>query len=448
MATEVKRLGLLDTLRFHLGVTTPGLLWGLVAPNRLFVPLLCRLNAGRCVARTLDALRRKHACDHFWVHFSFGGAPTLLALNQDSMHALLSSDKNQADPKLKKQALSKFVPDALTISSGDEWRDRRQFNEQVLDTDHHLHRYSDAFNDIACAEVDRLAGPSVSELSWADFQALAQRISQQVLLGSGELKPELAEQVARLVIRSNWPFLPRARSSFSAFYQNIERYLSRHCTAPNNPCTCLMHDSTESLKKGSATDATRVPSQIGFWVFVLKDSLELHVSRTLALIAAHRQVQDRVRLDIRSVRSMTAEAVGGLQYLEACVGEQLRLWTPVPMLLRRAVEGFSLRDISIALDQEILIYPGFYHRDPGIFGKDANRFSPDSVGNGFPRVYYFSQGRQACAGQHLARFLLKAILAALLAKFRFELIGPRIDPAHIPYLYNHFKVKFRVTPDS
>jgi cytochrome P450 len=210
-----------------------------------------------------------------------------------------------------------------------------------------------------------------------------------------------------------------------------------------------MHDSAKLLEQGGATSSTRVPTQIGFWFFVLKDAVELHAARTLALIAAHAEVQDRVREEIRKVPTLTADAIDGLQYLDACLGEQLRLWTPVPILLRRAVKSFSLADeITIDAGQQILMHTGFYHRDSRVFGETANEFSPDRLTTGFPPVYFFSGGLQSCAGQFLARFVLKATLARLLDRFRFELIGPSIGPGPVPYLYDHFKVKLRLLNDT
>ena len=442
------KLGLQDTLRFHLGVTTPALLWGLIAPNRWFVPLLSWLNAGRCVAGTLNALREKHG-DRFWVTFPFGLAGlTLVALDPDSMQQLLDSDQNQADPKLKKNALSKFIPDALTVSAETEWKNRRDFNEHVLDTRSHVHRYGEAFKAIAYAEVGRVARSSTFELRWPDFRTLALRMSQQVLLGSGVLEPVLALQVAQMIFRGNW-LLPRNQSAFSDFYEHLGKHLQRQRAALAAPNPCLMHDSAERLVRGIATDVTCVPRQIAFWVFVLKDALELHVSRTLALIAAHPEVQERVREEVREAQPMTAQKVNELHLLDACVREQLRLWTPVPMLWRRAFQGFDVNGVRIEPGQEVLLFTGRYHRDPQVFGEVADRFAPDAAKDGLPQeVYFFSQGRQACAGQHLAKFMIKATLAALLARCRADLIGPRVDPARIPYLYNHFKIKLRMTPDT
>jgi cytochrome P450 len=224
--------------------------------------------------------------------------------------------------------------------------------------------------------------------------------------------------------------------SYSAFYETLDRRLEEE--PPSR--ACLMHAAREAIV-GSAGPAMRVPSQVGFWLFVLKDAIELHVARTLALIAAHPDVQARVRDEIRACGTPTAASIDGLRHLEACIAEQLRLWTPVPLLLRRAEEAFTLGDgIAIGEEQQLLIHAGFHHRDPRVFGERADAFRPDAA---LPPTYVFSAHDRGCAGRSLATFVLKATLAPLLARSRFELLGPAIQPGRIPYLYDHFGIELR-----
>jgi len=440
MDIDVRETSLWDKFRLQFFITLTSFLWGLVAPNRFFVRWLSRWDAGRATIRFLDDLRRKYRCDHLWVWFPLG--KTLLVMDPESVEAVLRSDENAADPTLKKHALSGFVPGALVISSGDEWKNRRPFNENALGFGG-LHPHHDSFNEIVFRAVDRLTA-ELGTLRWPDFQRLGERISHQVILGSGRVEPEMTAQLARMVRRSNSGVLPRDRRAFSAFYARLERHLDHQPVPPS----CLVHDSAKALANGSATSITRVRRQIGFWFFVLKDAIELHVARTLALIAAHREVQDRLRREIREAPKSTAEAIDHFSYLDACIEEQLRLWTPVPILLRRAVKPFSLRGIAIQPEQQILIHTGSYHRDRRFFGDAADKFSPDAATGAFPPVYFFSAHRQSCAGQFLVKFLLKATLASLLTRFRFELIAPRVTPGAIPCLYDHFAIELRAHPDG
>lgn len=447
MALEAKRLSLWDTLRLQAAVSLPTIVWGFIAPNRLGVALLCRLNAGRAPVRLFAHFRSKYRCGHLWTWFPV--CSTLLVLDPESMDAVLRSDDSAPDPILKKRALSRFVPEGLIISSGDHWQDRRHFNEDVLGFGG-LHRDGDAFRTIVLDEVGRLKVQPGAALRWPDFQSLGERISQQVILGAHRREPEMAAQLAKMVRWSN--LLLRHRRSFSAFYRTIAHYLSgppgseRSAVGVDAAVHCLVHRSAELLGSGAATAAAQAPSQAGFWAFVLKDALELHVARTLALISAHPEVQARVRREIRSVPALTAESIDGLRYLDACLREQLRLWTPVPLLLRRANKDFVLRDaIPVKAEQQVLIHAGVYHRDSEAFGDLADRFSPDLAYERPRPVFFFSRHKRSCAGQFLAMFLIKATLASLLARFEFKLVDPPIDRQRVSHLYNHFKIELQAS---
>lgn len=466
MAIDFKKISFWDNVRLQFFVTLPMALWGLAAPNRWFVGLLTRWQVGHRTARFFIDLVRKYGCDHLWVWFPMGRrwpfARTLLVLDPKTMDAVLSTRDTQADPILKKRVLGQFVPGGVIISSGQEWAERRPFNEGALGFGG-LHRHGDAFRDIAFQAVDTLTEGRADPLRWKDFQTLALQISHQIILGAGQVESDMDCHLARVVKRSNWIFLSGAQRHFAAFYARVERHLARqradHGGSPREPqangerasSRCLMHDSARRLENGSATPATGVPSQIGFWFYVLKDAIELHVARTLALVAAHREIQDRVRQEIRNSPLTSAQDIDNLRLLDACLAEQLRLWTPVPILLRRAVNPYILRgEIPIEEEQQILMHAGFHHRDARYFGKTVDSFSPDSVTDSTwtGSLFVFSRHHQSCAGQFIAKLILKATLAALLAKFRFGLITPSIEPGNIPYSYNHFKITLQPLSDG
>ena len=195
MAIEVKKISLWDTLRLQLVLSFPAFLLGLVATNRWVLWCFSRIGAGQSAMRFFRDLRDKYRCDHLWVWFPMGR--TLLVLAPETMEAVLLSDANAADPFLKKRALSRFIPDALVISSGDEWRDRRGFNENALATGR-PHEDRETFRRIASREAGQLTGEYPGELRWVDFQSLGERISHQVILGAGEIKPEMTRQLAQI----------------------------------------------------------------------------------------------------------------------------------------------------------------------------------------------------------------------------------------------------------
>ena len=119
---------------------------------------------------------------------------------------------------------------------------------------------------------------------------------------------------------------------------------------------------------------------MAFWWFVIVDALSRDVPRTLALIAsAPDAVRRRLREEIPVHSALTAGDIGELRFLDACIKEQLRLWTAVPVLSRVAVHDWTLRDgTTVRAGHQMLLHAGFYHRDREVFGAGADRFDPAS----------------------------------------------------------------------
>ena len=83
---------------------------------------------------------RRLGPDPFWVRVVKD--QTLLVHHPDDIRLVLggSPEPFAADPEAKRKGMAAFQPDALTISRGDLWRNRRRFAEAVLDTGSPLHR--------------------------------------------------------------------------------------------------------------------------------------------------------------------------------------------------------------------------------------------------------------------------------------------------------------------
>lgn len=431
-----------DVLRAQLFVVLHAGAWGLVAPQRLLVPLVVRLDAGRRARAFLAELRERYGCGCLWLWFPL--RRTLLVLDPLASDELLASEANAADACLKKRALSRFVPDGVIVSSGGAWRERRAFNEAVLALGR-PHPQSEHFARIAAAEVDQLISPGRETLGWADFQHLAERVAHQILLGQGKVEPRASVWLARLSGRAN--LLLRNRAAFRALHAWLGSVLSRR-QGDADAAHCLLGDATRRMAAGKAGPQLAPTSQAGFWFFVLKDAIELHVARTLALLAAHPSAQARARAEAQAAGAPGAAAIEGQHYIEACLLEQLRLWTPVPLLLRRATADFMLcGTIEVRAGQQLLVHAAFQHRDPRQFGLRADRFMPQAVTAG-PPLLAFSRHRQSCAGETLVRFVLKAVLAALLARARFTLAHPVLTVDDLPLQIDHFALRLHVAREA
>src|SRR4051812_21568794 len=151
---------------------------GTFTRDRRWVAFWTRWHPDPAGVRFVRWLRARHPGDVLALHL--GLTKSLLVLDPAGIqHVLDNSPYVYADPKPKRKGMRVFQPNAVTISRGEEWRDRRRFNEAVLDSDQPAHAYADLFLQIVRDEVQ--GAPRLER--WDDFDGLFARIMRQVILG-------------------------------------------------------------------------------------------------------------------------------------------------------------------------------------------------------------------------------------------------------------------------
>jgi cytochrome P450 len=445
----VRALTASDTARLAWRLGVPTVFGGAVAANPRFTPYLVRWQTTARTFAFLERIRQEYG-PRVWIPPAW----TLIVLDPGGIAEVLNSDANFADPPAKTIPLSCVTPDGVIVSRGDAWQHRRMLNDDVLAFGQALHPGSTEFLEIVEDEVERLLEHRPDVLAWRDFSELADRVTHQVMFGRGRFEPALATHAARVASFSNWAI--SRPSALSFIFHHFHKEMSR-LPPRSEPGTALAQRCRHWLEEHEGSrQIADAPSQMAFWLFVIKDAIELHGSRTLALIASSPEALcHRIRAQVHHGRPITADSIQGATLLEACIKEELRLWTAVPLLLRRAFRDCMLDDTPIRTGQQILMHVGFYHRDPRVFGAAADQFDPESrsrddrsdersATNSSPPLYVFSGGRQACAGQFLAMLLLKATLACLLRRVDVTLLAPKLRLDKIPLAIDPFHLRFKL----
>jgi sterol 14-demethylase len=120
---------------------------------------------------------------------------------------------------------------------------------------------------------------------------------------------------------------------------------------------------------------------------------------------------------------ITLESLRELPRLEAFIDEVLRLHPPLVMLMRRVIEDIDYKGVLIEAGKTVVISTYGSHRNPDDF-PEPETFDPD---RGMPDTMYayipFGGGPHKCAGNAFALMQLKAIVAVLLPRYTFELVG-------------------------
>lgn len=123
-----------------------------------------------------------------------------------------------------------------------------------------------------------------------------------------------------------------------------------------------------------------------------------------------------------------------MSYLSAVCNETLRLYPTVPVTARQAVVDTTVNNYPVRRGTFLIIAPWAINRLPALWGDDADKYNPDRWLDGplaatggaesLTSMLTFLHGPRSCIGQSFAKYEMKSVLAALVTKFRFELVSP------------------------
>jgi cytochrome P450 len=423
-----------ETIAYNLRVVVPYLLRGVFTRNRLWTGVLDRVQRDPLGVTLISRLRRKYGST-FYIRMLTTKSLVVLDVN-DIRHVLDNSPVLFADPPSKRRGMEHFQPGALTISRGDDWRERRPFNEAVLA--YRLPAHPDAARYLALvgAEIRALGNrPGLQRITWQHLQALFEALMLQVIFGVGARSDrELVDRLRKMMRESNRGARSTSRH-FAPFYRRVRSYLR----APEQGSLAAWCAHVPS----NAT--TRVENQIPHWMFAIMETLAINVARALALIVAHADAEAAVRAELADADIDTPAGINGLSFIEACLHEAMRLWPTTPLLVREAVTDVAVNGGTISRGTQILVLNGFNHRDRETLPL-ADRFTPTRTFDyqGDYQFNHLSHGPQICAGKELVLFLGKAVVAHFLAGSTYQLVRPTLDASRpLPYAFDHFSIVLR-----
>lgn len=420
-----------DSTKVVVTALVPALVRGLFKPRRGAMKRLTAIDADRRTVEAMAKIKRKHPGQGARL---LGGRMVVL-WGADAIREVLdrSADVYASDAGAKKKGMCHFQPDALTISRGDEWRDRRAFTESVLATEERVHPDGDRFVAVVADEVERLR--ISGRIEWEHFEKLFDRVALRVIFGDrARDDQELTALLEELMSEAN-RIAGTSEGDTDELYE-LHGRMEWHLRDPE-PGSLVAR-----FADAPQTDRTRVVHQIPHWIFATRDTLAMNVCRALAAIVAHEEVEKRAREEIEGAGLTGAAAIGGMRYLEGCLAEAMRLWPTTPLLARETTRDTTLAGERIEEGTQVMIVNTFNHRDPDV--ADADRLKPErwESGKADYRFNHLSNGSQSCPGGALVYLLGKAALAHLLDRWDLTLEQPELDPAEpLPHMFDFFTTR-------
>jgi len=333
--------------------------------------------------------------------------------------------------EMKKKAMSFLAPGALTIANGDAWMRLRPFNERVLGTGA-PHQFSQAILD----HVRSAFSSPVRSIE--DVRAAMGQAMVNIVLGGAPDGANPADDVATLfdvvqspVKRALLGFLYKGKRDrlYAMLASKWDAALAEKAPQPN-----LLSLAAHSAPN---VDRTTLLQQIPHWMFTFTGSGTDLLTRTLVLVSSRPDSLAKAIDEIMSAGDLaTADSVGRLKYIEACVLETGRLFPPVTKTFHRRMSE----------NREIVHYFPLLQRDDRL-GPTVHTFHPERwlmshLDAPAAASNLFLRGPRACPGMDLILFVCKAAAARQLGELgliaRQRLLAHDPLPVSFPTLEEPF----------
>nr|QZP43535.1 cytochrome P450 monooxygenase CYP341AB1 [Ephestia elutella] len=158
------------------------------------------------------------------------------------------------------------------------------------------------------------------------------------------------------------------------------------------------------------------------------DTSSVAVSFTALMLAKHPDIQEKVYQEIKDEIGVTKSNIEPsdllkLKYLEAVIKETMRLYPPVPIIIRKVEKDITLPSgVTLVSDLGVMINILAIHKNPKYWGPDSNKFRPERFLEGpleYPFAFIpFGYTPRSCLGYQYAMMSMKIVMANMLRRYK------------------------------
>ena len=208
-------------------------------------------------------------------------------------------------------------------------------------------------------------------------------------------------------------------------------------TAPDDLATKIM--TTPDPETGQGFDIGEMVDQVAIFFLAGHETSASAMAWALYLLASYPEVQDRVATEAAGLGAAPEfSALSQLGFTRDVFRETLRLYPPVPMMVRENLCPETMRGRAVAPGAQIVLSPWHVQRHERIWDR-PDAFDPDrwqtEAGRACAKGGFlaFSSGPRACPGAGFAMAEGVLLLALLVAQYRFSVVDGRapVPVAHL-----------------
>ena len=353
------------------------------------------------------------------------------------------------------RSLSVVTGEGLLTTSGDVWRRQRRmvqpaFHRASLDavvdhaavaTEQLLDRWGDTRRG-AVVDIDeammRVALETVAaSLFGTDLSADADRLARATLEAL-----DVVVSSAQVPIRlPAWtPSQRTLRHATRELDEAVHHMVARRMeeTQPRHDLLGLL---VAALEGEQPIPLREVRDELVSFMVAGHETAASAMTWALWLLAGSPTAQKRAIDEVREVlgeRRVTVDDLPRLVYLRAVVDEAMRLYPPVWLVTRRAIESDVLGGREVPAGSLVIMTPYLAQRDPSAWPAperfDPERFLGRERGGAADDASYwpFGLGPRMCVGKEFAYLEALAVLSTLLRRVQVARVPGEPDPRPVP----------------
>ncbi|MCR9068911.1 MAG: cytochrome P450 [Rhodobacteraceae bacterium] len=208
-------------------------------------------------------------------------------------------------------------------------------------------------------------------------------------------------------------------------------------TAPDDLATKIM--TTRDPETGETFTTAEMVDQVAIFFLAGHETSASALSWALYLLATHPDWQDRVAEEAAGLpEAPDFAALSKLRVTRDVFREALRLYPPVPMMVRETTRSERFRNRALRIGSQVVLSPWHLHRHTRLW-EAPDAFDPgrwqSEAGKASARQAYmpFSAGPRVCTGAGFAMAEGTVLLALMVRAFRFAALKDRV-PVPVAHL--------------
>ena len=349
---------------------------------------------------------------------------------------------------MMRRAFAPFLGEtSIFLAEGADWRWQRRAAAPIFRNEILL-SFVPVFAEMAARQISRWQGNGdvAIEVGAGMLRTTFDVIVETMLGGSATLDFErCARALSNSLESASWHYIlalfsapawmpfPGQRRAIKAhdyFYQEISKIVAaREANASSRKDLIEQLLAARDPETGRGMTSTDVVMNLLSFINAGHETTTVALTWTLWLLARSDAQQQQLCDEVQRVAGEQPIAAAHVERLVHCrqaIQESMRLYPPVPALVRRVKVDTKLGEHDLRASTQIVIPVFALHRhvrlweDPNTFNPD--RFAPDQVKDRARYAYLpFSAGPRVCIGASFAMIEAVVILASLVRAFRFRL---------------------------